>query len=128
MPRRYDVHDHWSNLNVATGQLAVAGLNDNGRRLRNFDLHTVSPRIGLAYALTSDRKTILRSGFGISYVDLLAGGAQLYKNLPYYFAQNITTDIAGAPVSTISQGLPIPVQPDINNQAALSTGSQTFGI
>ena len=119
----YDVHDHWSNLNVATGQLAVAGLNSNGRRLRNFDLNTVAPRIGLAYALTSDRKTILRSGFGISYVDLLAGGAQLYKNLPYYFAQNITTDIAGPPVSTISQGLPIPVQPDINNQAALSTGS-----
>ena len=119
----YDVHDHWSNLNVATGQLAVAGLNGNGRRLRNFDLNTVAPRVGLAYALTSDRKTILRSGFGISYVDLLAGGAQLYKNLPYYFAQNITTDIAGAPVSTISQGLPIPVQPDINNQAALSTGS-----
>jgi hypothetical protein len=119
----YDVHDHWANLNVGTGQLLVAGLNGNSRRLRNFDLNTAAPRVGLAYALTKDRKTILRSGFGISYVDMLAGGAQLYKNLPYYFAQTITTDIAGAPVSTVSQGFPIPVQPDINNQAALSTGS-----
>ncbi|HMJ62784.1 MAG TPA: carboxypeptidase regulatory-like domain-containing protein, partial [Bryobacteraceae bacterium] len=119
----YDVHDHWANLNVGTGHLLVAGLNGNGRRLRSFDWKTAAPRVGLAYALTRDRKTILRSGFGISYVDMMAGGAQLYKNLPYYFAQNITTDIAGAPVSTISQGLPIPVQPDINNQAALSTGS-----
>jgi hypothetical protein len=119
----YDVHDHWANLDVKTGQLLVAGINGNGRRLRRTDYNTPSPRVGLAYALTSDRKTILRSGFGISYVDMYAGGAQLYKNLPYYFAQNIITDITAAPVSTLSQGLPIPVQPDVTNQAALSTGS-----
>jgi len=77
----------------------------------------------LTYALRKDRKTILRSGFGISYVDMPAGGAQLYKNLPYYFAQTITTDINGAPVTTISQGLPAPVQPSITDQSALSSGS-----
>jgi len=119
----YDVHDHWANLNVKTGQLLVAGLNGNSRRLRDTDYNTPAPRVGLAYALTSDRKTILRSGFGISYVDMYAGGAQLYKNLPYFFAQTITTDITAAPVSVLSQGLPTPVQPDITNQAALSTGS-----
>ncbi len=119
----YDVHNHWANLDIRTGQLLVAGLNGNSRTLRNTDYNTPAPRVGLAYALTSDRKTILRSGFGISYVDMYAGGAQLYKNLPYYFAQTITTDITAAPVSTLSQGLPIPVQPDITNQAALSTGS-----
>jgi hypothetical protein len=119
----YDIHNHWANLNVATGQLLVAGLNGNGGRLRNFDLDTPAPRIGLAYALTHDRKTILRSGFGISYVDMLAGGAQLYKNLPYYFAQNVTTDINGAPPMTLSQGLPIPVQPSVTDESALSTGS-----
>ena len=119
----YDVHDHWSNLDIRTGQLLVAGLNGNSRSLRNIDFNTPAPRIGLAYSLTSDRKTILRSGFGISYVDMNAGGAQLYKNLPYYFSQVIATDIASAPASTLSQGFPIPVQPDVNNQAALSTGS-----
>ena len=119
----YDVHNHWSNLNVNTGQLLVAGLNDNGRRLRNFDFDTPAPRVGVAYALTSDRKTILRAGFGISYVDMNAGGAQLYKNLPYYFAQTVTTDINGAPPTTISQGLPTPVQPSLTNQVALSSGS-----
>jgi Carboxypeptidase regulatory-like domain len=118
-----EVHNRWSNLNVATGQLLVAGLDGNGRSLRSIDYDTPAPRIGLAYALTSNRKTILRSGFGISYVDMDAGGAQLYKNLPFYFAQTITTDINGAPVSTISQGLPIPVQPGLTNEAALSSGS-----
>lgn len=119
----YEVHNQWANFNLDTGQLLVAGINGNGRRLRNFDYDTPAPRVGLAYALSSDRKTILRTGFGISYVDMDAGGAQLYKNLPYFFTQTVTTNINGAPPSTLSQGLPIPVQPSITNEAALSTGS-----
>jgi hypothetical protein len=119
----YDVHNHWSNLNVQTGQLVVAGQNGYGSRLRNFDLNTFAPRVGLAYALTSDKKTIIRTGFGISYVDMDAGGAQLYKNLPYYFSQVVSTDINGVPPVTLSQGLPTPVQPSLSNQAALSSGS-----
>jgi hypothetical protein len=121
----YDVHNHWSNLNVQTGQLLVAGQNGNGRRLRDIDYNTLAPRLGLAYALTSDKKTILRSGFGISYVNMDAGGAQLYKNLPYYFSQTVTTDINGAPPTTLSKGLPIPVQPSLTDQTALSSGSPT---
>jgi hypothetical protein len=118
-----DVHNHWSNLNVQTGQLVVAGQNGYGSRLRNFDLNTFAPRVGLAYALTSDKKTIIRTGFGISYVDMDAGGAQLYKNLPYYFSQVVSTDINGMPAVTLSQGLPTPVQPSLSNQTALSSGS-----
>ena len=119
----YDVHNHWANLNVNTGLLAVAGQNGNGRRLRNFDYNTASPRVGVAYALTSDRRTVVRSGFGISYVDMDAGGAQLYKNPPYFFNQVISTNIAGAPPTTISAGLPTPVPPSLSNEIALSTGS-----
>jgi outer membrane receptor protein involved in Fe transport len=83
---RYEVHDHWANLNIATGQLLVTSLNGNGRRLRNTDFNTAGPRLGLAYTLDNSRKTVLRGGFGMSYVDTLIGGQQLYKNLPYYFA------------------------------------------
>jgi hypothetical protein len=121
----YEVNNRWANLDVTTGTLRVAGLNGNGRRLRNFDWKTFSPRAGLAYSLDSQKKTVLRAGFGISFVDTLAGGAQLYKNLPYYFAQTITTDSASAPVSRLSDGFAIPVQPDPNNTAAISTGSPT---
>jgi TonB dependent receptor len=119
----YEVHNHWANFNINTAQLLVAGVNSNGRRLRNFDYNTPAPRVGVAYALTSDRKTILRTGFGISYVDMNAGGAQLYKNLPYFFTQVIATNINGAPTAVLSQGLPVPVQPSISDQAALSSGS-----
>jgi Carboxypeptidase regulatory-like domain len=116
----YEAHNHWANLNVATGQLEVAGVNGNSRRLRNFDLETFGPRLGLAYAVTSDRKTIIRSGFGLSFVYTDAGGAQLYKNLPYYVAQTVTTNTNSAPTQTLSQGLPLPVPP---SGAALSVGS-----
>jgi hypothetical protein len=121
----YEVHNHWANLNIQTGLLQVAGLNGNGRRLRNFDLKTLSPRVGVAYTLDSSNKTVLRSGFGISYVDTLAGGAQLYKNLPYFFAQTITTSVDTAPTALLSNGFPVPVAPDPTNIAAISTGSPT---
>lgn len=119
----YDVHNHWANVNVSTGLLQVAGIQGGGRALRNLDWHTAAPRVGLAYALTSDRKTVLRSGFGISYVDLDAGGGQLYKNPPYFFSQTVTTNINGAPPVSINQGLPTPTPPSINDEAALSSGN-----
>ena len=121
----YEVNNHWANLDVRTGLLRVAGLNGNDRRLRNFDLNTVSPRFGLAYTLGAARKTVLRAGFGISYVDTLVGGAQLYKNLPYYFAQTITTSVDTAPSALLRNGFSAPVAPDPNNIAAISTGSPT---
>jgi len=121
----YEVHNRWANFDVSSGLLRVAGLNGNGRRLRNFDLNTFSPRVGLAYGLDAQKKTVVRAGFGMSFVDTLAGGAQLYKNLPYYFAQVTTTDSAGAPATRLSDGFSTPVAPDPNDTAAISTGSPT---
>lgn len=119
----YDVHDHWSNFNVATGRLLVAGRDGNGRRLRNFDTNNLAPRMGLAYQLTRDGRTVVRAGFGGSFVEAGQGGGQLYKNLPFFFSQVISTDQNGRPPLRISDGLPAPEPPDINNQAALSSGS-----
>ena len=39
----YEVHNHWANFDLNTGQLLVAGINGNGRRLRNFDYDTPAP-------------------------------------------------------------------------------------
>ena len=119
----YDVHNHFSNVNLNTGLLAIAGQNGNSRSLRNFDYKDFAPRLGLAYAITKDRKTVFRSGFGISYMDTIAAGNQLYKNLPYDFNQAIATDQNGLPPLRISDGLPAPVPPDPTNIAALSSGS-----
>ena len=73
--------------------------------------------------LTADQKTVLRTGFGTSVVEAYKGGGQLYKNLPYYFSQVINTDQNGAPPLYLSNGLPTPTAPDLNNEAQLSSGS-----
>jgi len=69
------------NFNVITGKLLLAGSNGNSRRLRNFD----SRRFRAAHgphlrAPHADRRTVLRTGFGVSYVEAGKGGGQLYKN------------------------------------------------
>ncbi len=119
----YEVNDRWSNFNLSTAQLVIAGRNGNGRRLRNVDTNNFAPRMGITYALTSDRKTIFRSGFGISYVEAGQGGGQLYKNLPFYFSQVVATDQNGTPPVLISDGLPIPVAPSPDDSQALSGGN-----
>lgn len=121
----YEVHNHWANLNLQTGLLEVAGINGAGRRLRNTDHNTFQPRLGLAYTLDRSRNTVLRSGFGITYVNELVGGTQLYKNLPYFFAQSVVTTATAAPPSRFSQGFSTPVAPDPTNAVAISTGSPT---
>ncbi|MGH9469135.1 MAG: TonB-dependent receptor domain-containing protein, partial [Terriglobia bacterium] len=124
----YDVHNHWSNLNLQTGQLEVAGVNGNGRRLVNFDPDDLSPRLGLAYTLTSDRKTVLRAGFGESYVIPGQGGGELYKNPPFFTNQVINTDQNGIPPVTITDGLPAPVVIPVTDEAALSSGSPNVWV
>lgn len=114
-------HDHWANLNLATGQLELAGQNGASRSLIDFDLSAIGPRLGLAYSL--DPKTVIRAGAGISYVYEDAIGAELYKNLPYYSSQVISTSTNSAPTQFLHQGLPVPSAPIGETAAQLSTGS-----
>ncbi|MBL8179468.1 MAG: TonB-dependent receptor [Bryobacterales bacterium] len=119
----YEVNDRWSNFRADTAVLEIAGKNGASRRLRNLDANNIAPRMGITYMLTSDRKTVLRSGVGFSYVEAGQGGGQLYKNLPFFFAQVVATDQNGRPPIRISDGLPAPVAPDPNNIRQLSGGN-----
>ena len=101
--------------------------NDPGqeRSLRNTDTNNLSPRLGIAY--TVNPKTVIRSGFGISFVEGYNVGNQMYKNLPFFFSQIYAYDSAGAPGLTMSQGIPLPAAPPINDRAALaSTNMQVY--
>jgi hypothetical protein len=119
----YEVNDRWSNFRVDTARLEIAGRNGASRRLRNFDANNIAPRMGVTYMLTSDNKTVLRAGAGVSYVEAGQGGGQLYKNLPFFFSQVVATDQNSRPPVRISDGLPSPAPPDINDQVALSGGN-----
>ncbi|MBC7928643.1 MAG: TonB-dependent receptor, partial [Bryobacteraceae bacterium] len=117
----FEIYNRWSNFRVDTAQLEIAS--DEDRRLRNLDKNNFSPRVGVTYLLTRDSKTVLRSGFGVSYVEAGQGGGQLYKNLPFFYSQVVATDQNGAPLRRLSQGLPAPVAPDLNDQRTLSSGN-----
>jgi len=119
----YEVYDRWANFNVDTARLEIAGRNGASRRLRNIDTNNLAPRLGLTYMLTSDRKTVLRAGFGSSFVEAGQGGGQLYKNLPFFYSNVLATDQNAAPPRRLSQGLDAPVRPDLNNAAQLSGGN-----
>jgi hypothetical protein len=114
-------HNHWANLNLANGQLLLAGQNDNSRSLVNFDYSAIGPRLGGSYSL--DSKTVIRGGAGISYVFEDAIGAELYKNQPYYTSQIIATSTNSVPTQFLHQGLPVPTAPIGETAAQLSTGS-----
>jgi Carboxypeptidase regulatory-like domain len=119
----YEVYDRWANFRVDTAKLEIAGKDGASRRLRNLDKNNFAPRMGITYMLTSDRKTVLRAGSGFSYVEAGQGGGQLYKNLPFFYSQVLTTDQNARPPFRLSDGIPAPVPPNQNDIVALSSGN-----
>lgn len=119
----YEVYNRWSNFNLDTAKLEIATGSGAQRRLRNLDLNNYAPRTGLTYMLTKDRKTVLRTGFGVSFVEAGQGGGQLYKNLPFFFSQVIATDQNAAPPRRLSDGIPAAVALDPKDTVQLSSGS-----
>jgi len=95
---RYDVYtwpveveDRQSNFNVATGAIDIANQNGASRAFIPTDYNNFGPRIGFAYQLTGDGKTVLRGGYGIFYF-LDRGGIsnQLGQNAPFGGQNQVT--------------------------------------
>src|SRR5262249_37392825 len=122
----YEVNNQWTNFNIGTGQWAQAGVNGNGRALRNLFTDGFAPRVGLAYLLTKDSKTVLRAGGGYFWVESFNTGKQLYQNPPLTVNQAIATDQNSAPTGFTYQGLPPLVQPNLANPASYSGTAYSF--
>lgn len=90
----YETHNLQSNFDIATGQLRRAGVNGNSRSLVDTNFNNFAPRVGFAYDVGNNGRTVVRGGYGIFYfLDRGGVGNELSNNPEFngtstYNAQN----------------------------------------
>jgi len=86
-----EVEDRQANFDLTTGALVVAGSGGAPRTSIPNDYHNFGPRLGFAYQLTGDGKTVLRAGYGLFYfIDRGGISNQLGQNPPFSGANSVS--------------------------------------
>jgi hypothetical protein len=73
LPWPYEMNNRASSFDINNGTVLLAGKNGVPRSIMYTDYNNFSPRVGFAYSLRSDGRSVLRGGFGMYYF-LDAGG------------------------------------------------------
>jgi hypothetical protein len=80
-----DAEDRANVFDVASRRLVQVGTNGVPRGGYNSDKNNFAPRVGLAWTLGENGKTVVRAGYGIYYDQSpLAPGEALFFNSPYF--------------------------------------------
>ncbi len=112
MPYPRELHNRLGNFDPGTGTIVVAG-SSTIPNLVSTDYRNLAPRVGLAWTPFGS-STVIRSGYGIGFVDPLGGPGALNANqfsAPFYYLNNITQFPFTAPAYKLSDRLPALVPP-----------------
>lgn len=112
-----EAHGRFSPL-VGLGDIATATLGTPGAPVHNGDYLDFAPRVGFAYQLTNDAKTVLRGGAGIFYDLPTVNATQLAFGPPFKITNFLLGTASGGSVT-------VPVDPA--QLVTTITGMPPFG-
>jgi len=119
--RYKDVANRWSNLDYVHGTIIRPDINNQcGESMMCPDTNNFAPRVGVAYTLTGDGKTVLRMGSGFSYFSGSNGGKMMHLDPPFSIIQAWSTNADSSPTMLLADGLPLPVQPVLTDPSQLT--------
>jgi hypothetical protein len=120
--------DRQSNYDPSTGLFVVASPNavingvQVGRHLQTWSKKDFGPRLGFAYDLTGDGKTLIRGGYGVFW-NWGVGGTSSSKATNPPFLQATDISASGGAGLRLSEGLPAPPAVDATLRPTGSTRS-----
>ena len=115
--------DQWTNFDVNTGTMLIAGFNTDSNTGVTADKNNIAPRFGFAYRIKDG--TILRGGYGIFYNKSGSEGVVMrrHRQLPYGPINEVDINQFDAAPRRVQDGLdPIP-NLDLNVVANNPVGS-----
>lgn len=130
-PPWIEVDDRQSNFDVTTGRFVVASPDavingvKVGRYLQTYSKGDVGPRLGFAYDLHGDGRTLIRGGWGIFW-NFTPGGTSSSKaqNPPFLQATALTPTPTATGINLLLRdGMPPPPGVDPNRPASGATRS-----
>ncbi len=79
-----ELNNRMANFDVTSGHILLAGQNGVSKSTLTTPTHDFAPRLGFAYDLRGDQKTVVRGGYGIFYfIDREGIDKQMSQNAPF---------------------------------------------
>ncbi|HMF75079.1 MAG TPA: TonB-dependent receptor, partial [Bryobacteraceae bacterium] len=120
-----EVANRLSNIDLATGKIIIAGQNGVSPSAGvQADKVNFAPRFG--FAATLAKGTVLRGGYGISFVPNMIASSMALRNPPFVSLYTVTATPL-TPLNRISDGLPLPVPTSAANPAGDLNGVAPVG-